>query len=69
MSAVGSHFYDVWDMWWVVLGWYEYDLPRDALPLVTRTCVVMQTVGNKRVGDHVLTGLERSAPPFLLFYA
>ncbi len=44
------------------VGWYEYELPRTKLERCVRTCVVTETLGNKRIGDHILTGLERLLP-------
>jgi hypothetical protein len=46
-------------------GWFEYELPDTPLPLVRRTCVVMRTLGNRRLGDHLLIGLERLLPHLL----
>lgn len=40
-------------------GWYEYSLPDTPLPLVPRCCALFSTLGNRRLADHVLTGIER----------
>jgi hypothetical protein len=40
------------------VGWYEYELPNTPLDKVVRCCGVFRTVGNRRLGDHVLLGLE-----------
>ena len=42
---------------------YKYDLGPDApIPLVARCCIVETTRGNRRLGTHVLGGLERLLP-------
>jgi len=50
----------------VPLGWFEYDLPPGSpYPLVTRCCALYETKGEKRLGDHVIVGLERALPLLL----
>eukprot|EP00455_Lapot_gusevi_P023869 TRINITY_DN2478_c0_g1_i1.p1 TRINITY_DN2478_c0_g1~~TRINITY_DN2478_c0_g1_i1.p1 ORF type:complete len:528 (-),score=190.56 TRINITY_DN2478_c0_g1_i1:96-1592(-) len=44
------------------LGWFEYALPETSHERVVRCCTVFETLGNKRLGDHLLTGLERLLP-------
>jgi len=44
------------------IGWWRYDLPNMEKPLVARYCSVAKTLGNRRLGDNVLTGLERLLP-------
>ncbi len=41
------------------LGWLEYAVsPDDPMPDVHRCCGVFETLGDRRLGDHVLRGLE-----------
>ena len=58
------------------LGWWEYTLPAEATPFpqVARCCGLFECEGDRRLGDHVLRGLEmlletlqvihRSSAPF-----
>eukprot|EP00299_Pterocystis_sp_00344_P007583 c2519_g1_i1.p1 GENE.c2519_g1_i1~~c2519_g1_i1.p1 ORF type:complete len:1392 (+),score=412.82 c2519_g1_i1:290-4177(+) len=42
------------------VGWYRYESQPDwPLPLITRYCGVFETVGDRRLGDHLLIGLEK----------
>lgn len=34
---------------------------------VKRTCMISETLGNKRLGDNVITGLERMLPKIATF--
>ena len=43
----------------VPLAFYEYTLDDDPFPLVTKACSVFVTRGDRRLGDHILVGLER----------
>lgn len=39
------------------VGWWEYDLGSSCpLPLIKRTCAISRTLGNRRLGDNVMTG-------------
>lgn len=40
-------------------GWFIYDVPNDPFPLVPKYCAVFECLGDKRLGDHVLRGLDR----------
>lgn len=42
------------------LGYYKYqlDAKHNPLPKVARTCVVTSTLGNRRLQDHVIVGIE-----------
>jgi hypothetical protein len=44
------------------LGWWTYHLPDAPFPQVNRCCILMKTLGNKRLGDNVLLGLEKLLP-------
>jgi hypothetical protein len=39
-------------------GWWEYDLPSAEFPEVRRCCSVFECEGDRRLGDHILRGLE-----------
>lgn len=39
-------------------GYWEYYLPDHPYPEVPKICSVFRTLGNRRLGDNVLTGLE-----------
>ncbi|KAL6079151.1 RNase H domain-containing protein, variant 3 [Balamuthia mandrillaris] len=43
-------------------GWWEYSLPEEPFASVKRTCAIYECLGEKRLGDHVLVGLERLLP-------
>lgn len=43
------------------LGWYKYT-GNSPLPKVRRACVVLRTLGERRLQQHVLQGLERILP-------
>eukprot|EP01126_Amoeba_proteus_P043663 TRINITY_DN4803_c0_g1_i3.p1 TRINITY_DN4803_c0_g1~~TRINITY_DN4803_c0_g1_i3.p1 ORF type:complete len:328 (-),score=68.78 TRINITY_DN4803_c0_g1_i3:1296-2279(-) len=46
-----------------VRGWWEYStLLEDPFSSVKRNCAIFKTLGNKRLGDNVITGLERLLP-------
>jgi hypothetical protein len=49
------------------IGWWEYALLRDGepYPLVKRCCGVYASHGDRRLGDHVIVGLERCLPLLL----
>lgn len=44
------------------VGWFEYDMPSAPYPAVRRACSICVTLGDKRLGSHVLLGLERLLP-------
>ena len=44
------------------LGWFEYEVKDDAYAEVAKCCAVFSTKGDKRLGDHVIQGLERLLP-------
>lgn len=44
------------------VGWFKYELPGTEKPLVGKYCFVAETLGNRRLGDNVLIGLERLLP-------
>jgi len=44
------------------IGWWNYSTPDKPFPQVKRCCILMKTLGNKRLGDNVLLGLERLLP-------
>eukprot|EP01080_Neovahlkampfia_damariscottae_P010487 gene10487-3009_t len=46
----------------ISLGWYEYNLSKTPLPKVKRVCAIYETKGEKRLADHLLTGIERLLP-------
>jgi hypothetical protein len=43
-------------------GWWEYELKESSYPDVKRTCLVTKTLGNRRLGDNLITGIERLLP-------
>ncbi len=48
------------------LGRWDFDShEKMQLPLATRSCVVSETVGDRRLGDHLLRGLEMLLPLML----
>eukprot|EP00941_MAST-03F_sp_MAST-3F-sp1_P001716 g1716.t1 len=47
-------------------GWYQYTLSDDEkLPKIPRCCIVHETKGNRRLGTHLLAGLELLLPCIL----
>eukprot|EP01083_Nonionella_stella_P039608 107716_1 len=42
-------------------GWYQYDMDKYCKKVI-RTCTVFKTLGNKRLGDHLLFGLIKILP-------
>eukprot|EP01124_Arcella_intermedia_P019666 TRINITY_DN26992_c0_g1_i1.p1 TRINITY_DN26992_c0_g1~~TRINITY_DN26992_c0_g1_i1.p1 ORF type:complete len:518 (-),score=95.10 TRINITY_DN26992_c0_g1_i1:63-1424(-) len=48
------------------LGWWEYSFKEQVtFPKIERCCIVMETYGNRRLGDNLLLGLERLIPALL----
>jgi len=49
---------------YLLLGWWEYENLKDSVGLekVKRCCAIYKTEGEKRLGDHVVVGLERLLP-------
>jgi len=47
------------------VGWWEYNLPNTIKPKIKRCCIVAKTLGNKRLGDNVLLGLEKLIPSII----
>mmetsp|Transcript_8733 Transcript_8733/g.16229 ORF Transcript_8733/g.16229 Transcript_8733/m.16229 type:complete len:1331 (-) Transcript_8733:1773-5765(-) len=43
------------------LGFYQYDMQEFDVPVSTY-CVLFETLGDRRLGDHLLSGLERLIP-------
>lgn len=49
------------------LGWCEYAISPDApFPSVKRCCGIFSTLGDRRLGDHVLRGLELLLPSIVV---
>lgn len=46
----------------IPVGWMEYDLKDVKYPKVKRCCAVYQTMSEKRLGDHLIQGLEKLLP-------
>jgi hypothetical protein len=46
-------------------GWWVYNSEKMEKPKVTRYCAIYETEGDKRLGDHVIIGLERLFPLLL----
>jgi len=44
------------------IGWWDYHIPDSPFPHIKRCCILMKTLGNKRLGDNVLLGLEKLLP-------
>jgi hypothetical protein len=42
----------------IPIGWYEYS-SNEIYPNIKRTCGIFKTLSDKRLGDHILIGLER----------
>lgn len=49
-----------------VLGWWEYKVSYDTFPNVAKCCALFETIGDKRLSDHGLVGLERLLPRMCL---
>eukprot|EP00042_Codosiga_hollandica_P017814 m.50213 g.50213 ORF g.50213 m.50213 type:complete len:523 (+) comp48082_c0_seq1:103-1671(+) len=52
----------------VPLGWFAYDstTPAHPYPAVGRYCGIFETIGDRRLSDHVLRGLELLLPELIL---
>jgi hypothetical protein len=44
------------------LGWMEYQIPNTPLKSIKRICTLYEAISDKRLSDHLLTGLERILP-------
>lgn len=40
------------------LGWFEYAVPQDPYPKIKKCCSLFKAHGEKRLGDHLLVGVE-----------
>jgi hypothetical protein len=48
----------------VPIGMYQYRIKGEPLPKVSKVCGIFQTIGEKRLASHLLTGLEILLPHF-----
>lgn len=46
-------------------GYWKYQLETSSMPQIDKYCALHETIGDKRLGDHILVGIE-SCLPFLI---